>query len=239
MAILIQDTLATVPYGSASFELDQIQGVCRLQEMPSALFVQGDGPYGDWARKNLYGDILSGIRGKGLLPAWMMDKYFRERSRGLTEGHNTAQRELGSNIRRAGIPKEDLKVQNFLRHSLQRRHTTGQDNLKTQRDLMPAMQTEEAMGMGFNALAGEKQIGAQIAGMQNRSSALMSQIPTMSQTGFMGASGGMGWLLGNMQPNPAQTYGKTFTQGTGMPSGYMNSPEMWNTVNNWMTTGGF
>src|ERR687894_805634 len=48
VAILIQDTLATVPYGSSSFELDQIQGVCRLQEMPSALFVQGDGPYGDW-----------------------------------------------------------------------------------------------------------------------------------------------------------------------------------------------
>lgn len=48
MAILIQDTLATVPYGSASFTLDQTQGVCRLQEMPSALFVQGDGPYQDW-----------------------------------------------------------------------------------------------------------------------------------------------------------------------------------------------
>ena len=48
MAILIQDTLATVPYGSASFTLDQIQGVCRLQEMPSALFVQGDGLYQDW-----------------------------------------------------------------------------------------------------------------------------------------------------------------------------------------------
>jgi tripartite-type tricarboxylate transporter receptor subunit TctC len=48
MAMLIQDTLATVPYGSASFTLDQIQGVCRLQEMPSALFVQGDGPYENW-----------------------------------------------------------------------------------------------------------------------------------------------------------------------------------------------
>ena len=47
-AILIQDTLATIPYGSASFTLDQIQGVCRLQEMPSAIFVQGNGPYGNW-----------------------------------------------------------------------------------------------------------------------------------------------------------------------------------------------
>jgi len=47
-AILIQDTLATVPFGCYAFELDQIQGGCRLQEMPSALFVQGDGPSGDW-----------------------------------------------------------------------------------------------------------------------------------------------------------------------------------------------
>jgi tripartite-type tricarboxylate transporter receptor subunit TctC len=47
-AILIQDTLATIPYGSASFTLDQIQGVCRLQEMPSGIFVQGNGPYGNW-----------------------------------------------------------------------------------------------------------------------------------------------------------------------------------------------
>ena len=48
VAILIQDTLATIPYGSASFELDQIQGVCQLQEMPSAIFVQGEGPYQNW-----------------------------------------------------------------------------------------------------------------------------------------------------------------------------------------------
>ena len=48
MAVLIQDTLATVAAGSASFELDELQGVCRLQEMPSGLFVKGDGPYADW-----------------------------------------------------------------------------------------------------------------------------------------------------------------------------------------------
>ena len=47
-AVLIQDTLATVAAGSASFKLDELQGVCRLQEMPSGLFVKGDGPYGSW-----------------------------------------------------------------------------------------------------------------------------------------------------------------------------------------------
>ena len=47
-AVLIQDTLATVAAGSASFELGELQGVCRLQEMPSGLFVKGDGPYGSW-----------------------------------------------------------------------------------------------------------------------------------------------------------------------------------------------
>lgn len=47
MAILIQDTLATVPLGTASYQLDQIQGVCRLQRMPSALLVK-KGSYDSW-----------------------------------------------------------------------------------------------------------------------------------------------------------------------------------------------
>ena len=47
IATLIQDTLATIPAGSAAFELDEIQAVCRLQEMPSALFV-GKDTYADW-----------------------------------------------------------------------------------------------------------------------------------------------------------------------------------------------
>ena len=40
IAVLIQDTLATVPAGSASFDLDEIRAVCRMQSMPSALFVR-------------------------------------------------------------------------------------------------------------------------------------------------------------------------------------------------------
>ncbi|MPY81300.1 MAG: tripartite tricarboxylate transporter substrate binding protein, partial [Actinophytocola sp.] len=47
MAILIQDTLATVPAGSASFSMDEVRAVCRLQSMPSALFVR-KGAYDDW-----------------------------------------------------------------------------------------------------------------------------------------------------------------------------------------------
>lgn len=47
MAILIQDTLTTVPAGSASFELDEIRAVCRVQSMPSALMVQKD-TYESW-----------------------------------------------------------------------------------------------------------------------------------------------------------------------------------------------
>ena len=70
MAMMIQDTLSTIPYGSASFTLDQIQGVCRLQEMPSALFVQGDGPYENWdalaaAAKEKPGELTVATVGQG------------------------------------------------------------------------------------------------------------------------------------------------------------------------------
>jgi tripartite-type tricarboxylate transporter receptor subunit TctC len=62
IAVLIQDTLATVPAGSASFSLDEIRAVCRMQSMPSALFVR-KGDYADWedlaaAAKKADGDLL-------------------------------------------------------------------------------------------------------------------------------------------------------------------------------------
>lgn len=48
MATLIQDTLATVAFDTASFSMDQLQPVCRLLEAPSGMYVQGDGPYSNW-----------------------------------------------------------------------------------------------------------------------------------------------------------------------------------------------
>jgi tripartite-type tricarboxylate transporter receptor subunit TctC len=40
MSILIQDTLTTIPAGAASFSLEDLRAVCRIQEMPSALMVR-------------------------------------------------------------------------------------------------------------------------------------------------------------------------------------------------------
>lgn len=70
MATLIQDTLSTVAYGSASFELEEVQSVCRLQEMPSGIFVQGDGPYENWeelaeAARNQPGELQVATVGEG------------------------------------------------------------------------------------------------------------------------------------------------------------------------------
>ena len=70
MAVLIQDTLATVAAGSASFKLDELQGVCRLQEMPSGLFVKGNGPYANWdelaaAAKERPGELTVATVGEG------------------------------------------------------------------------------------------------------------------------------------------------------------------------------
>jgi tripartite-type tricarboxylate transporter receptor subunit TctC len=70
MATLIQDSLSTVAYGSAAFDLEEVQAVCRLQEMPSGLFIQGDGPYEGWedladaARENP-GEIRVATVGEG------------------------------------------------------------------------------------------------------------------------------------------------------------------------------
>jgi len=69
VATLIQDTLATIPAGSAAFSLDDIQAVCRLQEMPSGLFVR-KGTYADWeeleaAAKKHQGELQAATVGTG------------------------------------------------------------------------------------------------------------------------------------------------------------------------------
>jgi tripartite-type tricarboxylate transporter receptor subunit TctC len=70
MATLIQDSLSTVAYGSAAFDLEETQAVCRLQEMPSGLFIQGDGPYEGWedlaeAARESPGEIRVATVGEG------------------------------------------------------------------------------------------------------------------------------------------------------------------------------
>ena len=69
VATLIQDTLATIPAGSAAFTLDDVQAVCRLQEMPSGLFVR-KGTYADWgeleaAAKKHPGELQAATVGTG------------------------------------------------------------------------------------------------------------------------------------------------------------------------------
>ncbi|MGH3665399.1 MAG: tripartite tricarboxylate transporter substrate binding protein [Egibacteraceae bacterium] len=69
VSILIQDTLSTVPFGSASFEMDQLIGVCRLQEMPSALMVR-KGTFESWedlaaAAKERPGELKVATVGQG------------------------------------------------------------------------------------------------------------------------------------------------------------------------------
>lgn len=48
LAVLFQDALGAVALGSASFKREDITGVCRLRELPSGLWVKGDGPYASW-----------------------------------------------------------------------------------------------------------------------------------------------------------------------------------------------
>lgn len=47
MVVLSQDTMTTSVAGGASFELDELRGVCRLQSMPSAILVR-TGDYESW-----------------------------------------------------------------------------------------------------------------------------------------------------------------------------------------------
>lgn len=65
-----QDVLVPVALGAASYDLDEIRGVCRLQEMPSGIIVRSDGPYDSWedlasAAKKNPGELKVATTGQG------------------------------------------------------------------------------------------------------------------------------------------------------------------------------
>lgn len=59
-----------VASGIASYESEELQGVCRLQEQSSGILLKGDGPYEDWeqlaaAAKERPGELTVGTAGQG------------------------------------------------------------------------------------------------------------------------------------------------------------------------------
>lgn len=106
MAIMVQDTLATRTFGTASFEVEDLAGVCRLQLQPTGIMVK-KGAYDSWdelaeAAEAQPGKLTAAYVGRGgadeLLLAELAAKGYKFRGVPFSEPSERYSAVLGGNV---------------------------------------------------------------------------------------------------------------------------------------------
>jgi hypothetical protein len=185
----------------AEFEpLFDIDGLRELFRCPSMCFKGGGGggKYADipmltgspkWAQSQLYSTVQRGIAGGGLLPFNRIGPI-----KGAYErAHRQTKPFLQTYLNRM-VPKADTTVRDYADRMFDRSYYGGMQDLREQEKLAPYEEGQEALNMGMQLLAGEKQISANITDIYNRGQMAESQMPTFgSQLGY-GLGSGAGIL---------------------------------------------
>lgn len=158
------------------------------------------GKWGKWAQSELYDDIERALGGGGLLPSGG----FAKMRQAYQKAYPGVERELESQLHRL-VPAEDIGVQKYARGMLSRAYAGTQQALKEEEQLRPYEEQKQAIGMGLEAVAGEKRMALEISNLYNQYIQQQAQMPTFgSQLGYgLGSAGG--WAAAGMQP-VAQRY---------------------------------
>ena len=131
---------------------------------------------GEWAKRQLYGIIEGGVAGRGLYPSG-----YEDISNAYAQSYQDAKPEYMSQINRL-IPGGDTKVRDYMSNMLERGHQSTQLALKENETTNRFNEQTQAIGMGFEALAGERRMGVNYTNMANSSALRMASMPTFADT---------------------------------------------------------
>jgi len=173
------------------------------------------GKWGKWAQGQLYGDIERALAGRGLLPT----TGFAQRREAYHKAYPQAEQELESQLHRL-VPKGDVKVERYARGMLSRAYGGLQQTLREEEKLRPYEEQKQAIGMGLEAVAGEKRMALNIADLYNKYIQQSAQMPTFGATLGYGLGSAGGWAAAGMQP-VAQRYAQAMSN---QPASQIISP---------------
>ena len=120
-----------------------------------------------YARRTLYPMVRRALQGKGFGTKASSQQRRQSLRRGLTRSYETAQEELGSTMTRT-IPKEDVRVRDFMQSQLERAYVGKKDELKRSFRQERVGDIDLGMGLATDYLAGELRMTTNAAQMYNQ-----------------------------------------------------------------------
>ena len=169
------------------------------------------GPLGEEFRNEVYPRFEAGFRGEGMFADFIGGPARDVREAGK-DAFVEASRNLPSQIRRAGIPREDRVARGVAEATLNRQYYTGMRDFEQSLDIMKEQDREGAIDQGLSALMQEKRIGASLVGMTNQAIAGANNAPTFASGLAGGLGSAAGWIGGqqgfsqNMSQNTPPAY---------------------------------
>ena len=175
--------------------LDDIGLDLFSEDSPPGLQAPQLDPRAQEFQDELFPIIERGLRGEGLFPRITqktIDDLLTSTRKSFLEG----QRDLPGRLARF-VPRADTKVRDFIRSSVDAGFFSQNQDIKDEFANVKDFEKQEATGLAFGSLAGEKQIAGTIANLFNASLIRRSQSPTFGSELAGGAGGAAGTFLGN------------------------------------------
>ncbi len=150
---------------------------------------------GEAAQTQFRSFITSGLEGRGLTPqitAQAEQSLLAE----IEKQKGIALADLPGRLNRF-IPAEDIGVRTFAKEEIGREAARQRFNVEREFDLIPELETQEAIDLGLTSVAGEKRLALTLASRFNQQQLRLAQAPTFGSEFSAGLGSGIGQLAGS------------------------------------------
>ena len=147
------------------------------------------------AQTQLRSFITSGLEGRGLTPeitAQARTSLLAE----IEKQKGVALADLPGRLSRF-IPQEDVGVRTFATEEIQRESARQRFNVEREFDLIPDLETQEAIDLGLTSVAGEKRLALTLASRFNQQQLRLDQAPSFGSEFSAGLGSGLGQFAGS------------------------------------------
>ena len=165
---------------------------------------------GRGAQTQLRSFITSGLEGRGLTP----EITARARTSLLSEierQKGVALADLPGRLNRF-IPKEDVGVRTFATEEIGREAARQRFNVNQEFDLIPDLETQEAIDLGLTSVAGEKRLALTLASRFNQQQLRLANQPSFGSEFSAGLGSGLGQFAGSLIESSQQLFSRLFNQ---------------------------